>query len=154
MNRQDAVNLAERMRRTWPKTHLDLDTWAEVLEELEHGPAEGALKTLRDSEETAPSFARFRATYRAQFGTARDDKVACDRCVGDGWETIKIGPTDFDTALRPCRCPNGRQVEDVHRRIVNHNDAELDRLGRRDRSDSMVRPAWVTGRPVEESVLF
>lgn len=153
MNDVDARNLAERMTRSW-RGGIGTEVWYEILLELVHAPAEGALKTLRDSEEHQPSIAKFRATYRAQFGTAREDKVECNLCGSDGWETVVIGPTDFDTALRPCRCPNGRQVEDVHRRIVNHNDAELDRLGRRDRSDSMVRPAWVTGRPVDEAVLF
>ncbi len=154
MNRPDALNLAERVRRTWPRAHLDLDTWAEVLEELQHAPAESALKSLRDSEETAPSFAKFRATYRAQFGTAREEKIDCNYCDGDGWETVIVGPTEFDTAMRPCRCPNGRRVEDVHRRIVAHNDSELDRLGRVPPEDTVKRPDWVTGRAQHQEEMF
>jgi hypothetical protein len=153
MNHNDALNLAERIRRTWPKTHLDIDMWTEFVEELEHGPAESARKSLRDSEETAPSFAKFRSTYRAQFGTAREEKIGCSLCSGDGWETVLVGPTEFDTALRPCRCPNGRRVEDVHRRIVNANDAELERVGGTPPEDSVKRPEWITGRPEQETLL-
>lgn len=153
MNRTDALNLAERIHRGWPRSHIDLDTWAEVLEDLDHGPAESALRTLRDSEEHQPSVAKFRATYRAQFGTAREEKTDCNRCGGDGWETFQDGPTEFDTAMRPCRCPNGRRVEDVHRRIVAANDAEFDRLGLRGSEDVAERPAWITGRPQQETFL-
>lgn len=152
MNDIDARNLAERITRSW-RGGIGTEIWYEICLELVHGPAESALKSLRDSEEHQPSVAKFRATYRAQFGTAREEKSMCDVCGSDGWETVIVGPTEFDTVTQPCRCPNGRRVEDVHRRIVAANDAEFDRLGRSTPDDSVRRPDWVTGRPQQEAFL-
>lgn len=152
MNDTDARNLAERITRSW-RGGIGTEIWHEIMLELDHGPAENALRTLRDSEEHQPSVARFRATYRAQFGTAHEAKVACNVCGGDGWETFVTGPTEFNTAMRPCRCPNGRRVEDVHHRIVAANDAEFDRLGLRASEDATKRPEWITGRPQQETFL-
>lgn len=152
MTHDEAVQLADRMTRSW-RGHISIDIWIEILEPLVRAPAENAFKSLRDAEEHQPSIAKFRATYRAQFGTAREEKVECEWCGGDGWETVEVGPTEFDTAVRPCRCPNGRRVEDVHRRIVAANDTELDRLGRTPPEDASKRPEWITGRPQQESFL-
>jgi hypothetical protein len=149
----DARNLAERITRSW-RGGIGTEIWYEVLTELVHGPAESAFKSLRDNEEHQPSIAKFRATYRAQFGTAREEKTACGLCGGDGWETVVVGPTEFDTVVAPCRCPNGRNVEDVHRRIVAANLAELDRIGRRPPEDSTRRPDWLTGRPQHQEAMF
>lgn len=146
MNDHDARNLAERITRSW-RGGIGTDVWYEILQDLDHGPAEQAFRTLRDSEEHQPSVAKFRSTFRAQYGTAREEKVACSTCGGDGWASINVGPTEFDFALKPCTCANGHSVEDVHRRIVAANDNELSRLGRTPPEDATKRPEWITGRP-------
>jgi hypothetical protein len=54
----------------------------------------------------------------------------CPSCPGDGWATereLRNGHV-YET-VRPCACGAGRQHDDVHRRIVEHNEREMRRVG-------------------------
>lgn len=146
MTRNEATALADRIMRTW-KGSISIDIWAEVLEEMHHGAAETAWKTLRDTSEHQPSIAQFRGAYNAQLGTAHEPRIDCEVCGGDGWETVpEVHNGHAYEAVKPCRCRAGDNVRDVHRRIRALNDAELDRLGLRGDTPGTPRPTDIGRR--------
>lgn len=125
MIRDQANHLADKLAHIWPRGAITLDVWAEVLEELHYGPAELALRKLRDTIDTMPSIATFRHAYAAELGT-HTERIDCPKCGGDGWNTIGEGGRD----MTPCNCRAGSDAQTVHRRIIEGNGSEFRRLGR------------------------
>lgn len=127
MIRTEANHLADRVTRMWPRGGITVEIWAEVLEEMYYAPAEAALRKLRDSVDVMPSIAQYKSAYNAQLGTAREDRVSCSNCGGDGWQTVKqyeVNGRMYD-GVKPCTCRNRNATRDVHRRILDLNTAEL-----------------------------
>jgi hypothetical protein len=65
MNRTDALELAERISRTW-RSGPHPDEWVDELVDLDHDRARATFRELRRTTEQPPSIARFLAAYRAQ----------------------------------------------------------------------------------------
>ena len=149
MNRADALRLADKITRIWPRGAINVDTWTEVLEELDHyAPAEAAVRKLRDNSDTMPSIAALKGGYRAELGT-HVEHVDCPVCGGDGWASTKPYVVNNHTyeGVTPCRCKAGEAVRDVHRRIIELNDAELRSHGRTPpEADIVPPPDWHTLR--------
>lgn len=131
MTHDDALTLARMILSAWPRGGITTDVWVEVLEDLQRGPAEAAYRILRDSSEHQPSIAQLKGAYKAQLGTASEPRIDCFVCGGDGWETVHYEVFGLpNQGVKPCRCKAGDTVDKVHRGIVGHNNAELERLGR------------------------
>lgn len=137
MNRDEASNLATRISQTWPRG-LNTSVWEDEMQHLDAGRAGTAIERLRRTEQHPPSIARFWAEYRAvntTDGSNRPQIADCDECQNTGTApvtgTVRCADgTDIviDVGVGPCRCPRGRDTEDMLRGIVAGNDAELDRL--------------------------
>lgn len=125
MNTQDATDLSMKMTATWshgPKAEI----WAEVFEELHTKQAQEAYRRLRESEDKAPSIARFRSMYQSL--TLHDEqKSDCVRCEGSGF--VEASPVVHTkhcpgvdrchcSAVVPCHCPLGKDRAAVFSRIV------------------------------------
>ena len=146
MIRDEALALADKIARLWPRGSITLDTWTEVLEELFYGPAEAALRKLRDTSDNMPTIAGFRTAYGSEIGTATVH-VDCSKCGGDGWQTVRNYEVNgrIYNGVKPCTCRNAENTRDVHKRIYDLNNAELRSHGRTP-TDAVGKPAHVTGR--------
>jgi hypothetical protein len=149
VNTIEASQLADKICHTWPKGLIEMDTWCEALEELMPAPADAALRNLRNTSDTMPSIAAFRAAYKSLIGTAHTPRIECQTCGGDGWQSCSfeaLGRT-YD-GVKPCRCRAGDDNRDVHRRIIEENDKQLRALGRTPPPAAAMRPPdWSTLRP-------
>lgn len=150
MIRAEATNLADKITRIWPRGAINLDMWTEVLEELHYGPAEAAIRRLRDTADAMPSIAQFRHGYHAELGTAREDRVDCPKCGGDGWQNVHNYEVNGEiySGVKPCSCRNGKGTEDVYRRIIEANDAELAHHGRGRDERAVGPPRFATVHPI------
>lgn len=129
MTPRESEDLAVRLSQTWPKG-LPAPAWDDAIRHLDAGVAGTAFVRLRAgvSTTTGPTVADFLAAYSA-LDTKRPDQYAdCDHCGGTGWQPVTTPSphgVEYDTGVTPCRCPRGRNREDTHRRIIDHNANEL-----------------------------
>jgi hypothetical protein len=121
MRREESAELGQMFAKTW-RGGPHPDVWAEELEELHYGQAKTAYHKLRREEEHAPTIKKFIDAYRSLIQP--DEKVGCVLCESSGWvEVVEHGPACNGTdhchcsAVKPCRCSNGRQRESAFRNI-------------------------------------
>ena len=131
MTRDQAVQLAVIITDGWPGNGASPAMWADKLEPLDPGTCGLIIDHLLNTEERPPAWARFYAEYRSRRPSKHQQfRQPCDRCDGTGWEQIEVHRNGYPhptTGAVPCRCTNGKQTIDAHRRAVEHNDAELRR---------------------------
>lgn len=128
MTPENARAVTAKIREIWPFSKILDSIWLEVLETLDVARTRDAIRYLRDNDPHAPSVARFRQAYREQ-GTAQqaNERTPCVICDGAGWETITSNRPGWPYATSgvvPCRCANGQQYRDGHRRAVAANDLQ------------------------------
>lgn len=147
MDRNAALTLTARIKSTWteqPWPNNRIELWVDALEQLDEGAAGTTWARLRDTEERCPSVATFVATCRNLRTTPPEQYADCRICENHGWEyLLEDDDQGIERVLgvQPCRCPRGRRYEDAHRNAIDHNDAELERLGLTRRTTNQHRGA-------------
>lgn len=129
MNTTESEDLAVRLSQTWPKG-LPAPAWDDALRNLDAGGAGTAYVRLRATVSliTGPSIADFLSTYNSLNTKPYEPRPNCETCGGNGWEpvwTTNDEGVEYSNGVTPCRCPSGRQREEVHQRIIDHNEREL-----------------------------
>lgn len=131
MTPEQAATLAATMTSSWPRTGVAHDTWTAKFTPLDYDATLTTIGRLVDTCENPPSVAQFIAAYRASATPARlRYQAPCAICDGTGWEQITAQRPNYPmqtTGVVPCRCTNGRTIDEAHRRAVDANDHELRR---------------------------
>ena len=132
MTPDEADNIATQLTRIWPNARITPGVWQEPLRRLDPEHAQTTLKALRDTDEHAPTIARFLARHREihQATTAERPRTPYTICDGLGWEIINVNRPHHPhttTGVIPCRCANGQPNLEPHRRTIHHNDQALHR---------------------------
>lgn len=131
MTPDQAAALAQTLTQSWPGRGVASDVWRGRLETLDYDAARTTVVRLIDTCEQPPSVAQFIAAYRSVVTPARlRYQEPCSICDGTGWEQITVQRPNYPmptTGVVPCRCTNGRTVDEAHRRAVDANDHELRR---------------------------
>lgn len=133
MSPDKAALLARKMADAFPAstwTPGTISIWAQDFTELDEGRCGTAILRLRATwkptgKQVAPSLPDFLAVYH-RLDTTEHRPEACDICDGSGWEVVEEPPAQFDTprkppttAVKPCRCGNGRGVQQTFDSIRN-----------------------------------
>lgn len=131
MTPDQAAALAQTLTQSWPGRGVATDVWRGRLETLDYDDARTTIVRLIDTFENPPSVAQFIASYRATATPTRARYLEpCAICDGTGWEQITVQRPNYPTqttGVVPCRCTNGRTIDEAHRRAVDANDHELRR---------------------------
>lgn len=118
MNRNEATDLAVRIGQTFNGPPTDI--WEDDLQQLDAGRAGTAYARLRrEHDQRWLSIAAFMAMYRSlNTDDASTVENVCGECDNTGWVTapdnVLEAGTDHErrySAVRPCRCPIGRDSE-------------------------------------------
>lgn len=129
MNGSQANEVATKIKRTWT-TGPHLDTWIEVLDDLEYQRSLAAYRQLRDTHEGALSIATFKMAYRALHTERTPEAMAdCEICVNTGWAQVEENIHDhLYRCAQPCTCARGAQFKYVHSRILADNQSQVLRV--------------------------
>lgn len=131
MTPDEARKVASAIADTWPGRGPSIERWIEPLQRHTLDDARTTYRWFRDNAEHPPSIAQFLAKHRElHTATAQRLREPCATCDGTGWEQITVqrpGYPHETSGVVPCRCTNGRSVDDAHRRAVEHNETELRR---------------------------
>ena len=158
MTPDNARTAAAKFADTWPGK-IRVEIWTEVLEPLDVAQVRETYRRLRDTAEHAPTPAAFRTLHRSMHGghdTTPAHREPCAICDGSGWETVTVQRPDYPhptSGVLPCRCTNGRQYIEPHRRAIEANEKALTPYrtapgatnGRQTHHDTLETPQGHTG---------
>ena len=124
MTPDEARKVAIALADTWPHAGIVPERWVEPLGRLDIDQARATYRAARDTFERAPSVAQFLAKHRELHPPHRNQRhrEPCFICDGLGWEHVerqRPGHANPTSGVVPCRCTNGRQHDDMHRRMLD-----------------------------------
>lgn len=127
MTPDEARKVAIAIADTWPQARIAIERWAEPLQRLDIDQARNTYRHLRDNEDRAPTIAQFLAKNRELHATTTSHhREPCALCDSTGWQSVTVhreGHPYPTSGVIPCRCTNGQQMRDSHRRAIEANDA-------------------------------
>ena len=136
MNTTEATALAVRYNQTW-SNGPPVDLWEEAFKDCDAGKVGtvwAQLSKAGNNHVTIPKFYEIYNTLRTTDASTRPTRGDCQQpesCDNSGWATIWLKDDDgheYSPGVEPCRCAWGRDREQVHRGIIDWNEAELERL--------------------------
>lgn len=124
MTPDQAATMADHLTRDFRGYGPGRPTWLRVLDPLDFDRSFIAYMALLGAISEKPAVAEFMREYEITApAKPKAPKVACKRCDGEGWRSVKFDALHmrYDGVV-PCDCAAGRRYDAVHRSIVKHNE--------------------------------